>query len=69
MSVVGIFGADLGPNVDMIQIYSGNMDLPDRSIAGPLLWTGAERDGLVSPGLPLLQRFKQEVEQAAKRKK
>lgn len=62
------WGADIGPNVDMIQIYSANTLSPDRDLIGPLLWTGAEKSGLSLPALPLMQRLHQEVDEAVKNK-
>jgi hypothetical protein len=63
------YGLDIGPTADMIQVYSGNVDFSGYGGAGPVLWTGAECHGLAAPDLPLLERFKKEVEQAAQGKK
>jgi hypothetical protein len=63
------WGADIGPAVDMIRVFSPNPDPGSRQLAGAVLWTAAERNGLAPPDLSLVQRFRKEVEQAAQRKK
>ena len=63
------YGADIGPTVDMIQIYAANTDSPDRGLTGAVLWTGAEKRGLALPDLPLMKRLHQEVDEAEKNRK
>jgi hypothetical protein len=62
----GVLGGEVGPSRDLMEVY-----LTDHLNGGEgtLLWQKAEEGGLDSPGFPLIQRFRKEVEAATKKKK
>jgi hypothetical protein len=64
-----IFGADAGPNVDMMEVYGGYTLAAHDHATGPLLWRGAQRNGLKEPELALVKQFRERVEEAARNSK
>jgi hypothetical protein len=60
--VAGRLGAEAGPNQDMLYVYLVN---PDGKKFGPV-WHQFLKDGLDKPEMPLLQKFKNQVDAATK---
>ena len=65
-AIGGVTGGEVGPARDLMEVYvSDHLN----GTEGTLLWQRAEDGGLESPGFPLIQRFRREVEAATKKKK
>ena len=65
-AIGGVAGGEVGPARDLLEIYlADHMN----GTEGTLLWRGAEDGGLDSPDFSLIQKFRKEVESAAKKKK
>jgi hypothetical protein len=56
-----VAAGEVGPSRDLMEVYQG----PEGSM---LLWRGTEDGGFDLPDLPLVQKFKRDVEAAAKKK-
>ena len=55
-------GAEVGPANDWLAVYNAHS-----GIESPPLWQATQREGLNPPDLSLFKRFKEEVEEAARK--